>query len=52
MSIEANEFAEVVVCDLTRITRPDAAVIDALARARSDSGAALAHAPSASITWA
>ena len=30
--IEANEFAEIVVCDLTRITRPDASVIDALAR--------------------
>ena len=30
--IEANEYAEIVVCDLTRITRPDAAVIDALAR--------------------
>jgi ABC-type transporter Mla MlaB component len=30
--IEEDEFAEVVICDLTRITRPDAAVIDALAR--------------------
>jgi anti-anti-sigma regulatory factor len=30
--IEENEFAELVVCDLTRITRPDAAVIEALAR--------------------
>lgn len=30
--IEADEFAEVVVCDLGRITTPDAAVIDALAR--------------------
>lgn len=30
--IEANESAEIVICDLGRITTPDAAVIDALAR--------------------
>ena len=30
--IEANDFAEVVICDLARVRTPDAAIIDALAR--------------------